>query len=104
MYSQAAGGVRRDVTGHSHARTRIDNMIVSGSRIIKPCSTESVRYATLVALFVSFAISGTWAQFQFFEQMFGQGHPGQQQRPSSHPVQWASQADASTSQVPAALR
>ncbi|GJE84246.1 hypothetical protein PsYK624_003220 [Phanerochaete sordida] len=36
------------------------------------------------------------AQFNFFEQMFGQGPPGgqhQQRRPSSH-SQWAAQADA----------
>lgn len=41
------------------------------------------------------ALPFAWGQFQFFEQMFGQGHPGQQQqrRPPTH-SQWAAQADA----------
>lgn len=46
-------------------------------------------------LFFLCALPLAWAQFNFFEQMFGQG-PGpqhQQRRPSSH-SQWAAQADA----------
>jgi len=35
-----------------------------------------------------------FAQFQFFEQMFGQQHGGQQRPPSGHPGQWAAQSDA----------
>ena len=40
-----------------------------------------------------------FAQFQFFEQMFGQQHPGQrQQQPSGgYPGQWAAHAEAGTS-------
>ncbi|KAK7695783.1 hypothetical protein QCA50_000420 [Cerrena zonata] len=36
------------------------------------------------------------AQFQFFEQMFGQQHPGQQprQQQTGYPGQWAAHAEA----------
>lgn len=58
---------------------------------------------TLCTLLLFCLLPLACAQFQFFEQMFGQGHPGQQQRQSSNPAQWAAQAEASTSQIPASL-
>ncbi|CAL1701184.1 unnamed protein product [Somion occarium] len=43
-----------------------------------------------------FFLPFAFAQFQFFEQMFGQPHPGQQhgQRQAQYPGQWAAQAEA----------
>lgn len=55
----------------------------------------NMQRTTLTTLVLACAVVGAWGQFQFFEQMFGHGHPGQQQhRQPNQGSQWASHADA----------
>ncbi|KAI0089108.1 hypothetical protein BDY19DRAFT_993340 [Irpex rosettiformis] len=52
-------------------------------------------YTVFTFLLLACSAPGALSQFQFFEQMFGQGqHPGHQQRQPNHAPQWAAQADA----------
>lgn len=54
-----------------------------------------MQHTTLTALVLACSVAGAWGQFGFFDQMFGHGHPGQQQqRQPTHAGQWAAQADA----------